>query len=177
MPKSPTPVAMEPLKLIALDEEDLSVVSSLLQDAVLRVADMTYVPAQRRFAAVLNRFDWETAVKEGDKDKNKDFRRRRAALRFDRVFGAQLKNIKPRASERVLSLLAVSFEPKEPPSGHVTLYFSGDASIQLQVECIEAELRDLGPAWRTRSKPNHPGEEPAAGREPGAGRESGAGKS
>ena len=42
MPKSPAPVAMEPLKLIALDEEDLAVVSSLLQDAVLRVADMTY---------------------------------------------------------------------------------------------------------------------------------------
>jgi hypothetical protein len=158
---------MEPLKLIALDEDDLSVVSSLLQDAVLRVADMTYVPAQKRFAAVLNRFDWETAVKVDEKDN--EFRRRRSALRFDRVFGAQLKNIKPRASERVLSLLAVSFEPKEPPSGHVTLYFSGDASIQLEVECIEAELRDLGPQWRTRSKPQHPGDEPGAGREPGAG--------
>jgi hypothetical protein len=158
---------MEPLKLIALDEDDLSVVSSLLQDAVLRVADMTYVPAQKRFAAVLNRFDWETAAKVDEKDK--EFRRRRSALRFDRVFGAQLKNIKPRASERVLSLLAVSFEPKEPPSGHVTLYFSGDASIQLEVECIEVELRDLGPQWRTRSKPQHPGDEPGAGREPGAG--------
>jgi hypothetical protein len=156
---------MEPLKLIALDEEDLSVVSSLLQDAVLRVGDMTYVPAQKRFAAVLNRFDWEKATKEGDED----FQRRRAALRVDRVFGAQLKNVKPRASDRVLSLLAVRFEPVEPPSGKVTLTFSGDASIQLQVECIEAELRDLGPAWRTRSKPAHPGEEPGAGREPGAG--------
>jgi DUF2948 family protein len=175
MPKSPAPIAMEQLKLIALDEEDLAVVSSLLQDAVLRVADMTYVPAQKRFAAVLNRFDWESAVKESDQDK--DFRRRRSALRFDRVFGAQLKNIKPRARDRVLSLLAVSFEPKEPPSGRVTLYFSGDASIQLQVECIEAELRDLGPQWRTRTKPKHPGDEPGAGREPATGRESGAGKS
>jgi hypothetical protein len=53
---------MEQLKLIALDEEDLAVVSSLLQDAVLRVADMTYVPGQKRFA-VLNRFDWEKATK------------------------------------------------------------------------------------------------------------------
>ena len=69
----------------------------------------------------------------------------------------------------LLSLLAVSFEPKEAPSGHVTLYFSGDASIQLEVECIEAELRDLGPQWRTRSKPQHPSDEPGAGREPGAG--------
>ena len=52
----------------------------------------------------------------------------------------------------------------------MTLYFSGDASIQLEVECIEAELRDLGPEWRARSKPKHPCDEPAAGREPGAGK-------
>ena len=43
MPKA-TPIAMTELKLIALDEEDLAVVSSLLQDAVVRVADMTYLP-------------------------------------------------------------------------------------------------------------------------------------
>jgi hypothetical protein len=164
MRESSAPVAMEQLKLIALDEEDLAVVSSLLQDAVLRVADMTYVPGQKRFAAVLNRFDWEKATKTG----GKDYRRRRTALRFDRVFGAQLKNVKPGPSERVLSLLAVRFEPAEAPGGYVTLTFSGDASIQLEVECIEAELRDLGLAWRTRRKPEHPGDEPGAGSEPGA---------
>jgi hypothetical protein len=155
---------MTPLKLIALDEEDLAVVSSLLQDAVMRVADMTYVPGQKRFAAVLNRFDWEGAAKRGAKD----FRRRRTAIRFDRVFGAKMKNVKPGAGERVLSLLAVGFEPGEAPGGYVTLTFSGDASVRLQVECIEGELRDLGPAWRTRTKPEHPGE-PDAGREPSAG--------
>ena len=156
---------MEPLKLIALDEEDLAVLSSLLQDAVLRVADMTYLPKQKRFAAVLNRFEWEKVAREG----GKDFRRRRTALRFDRVFNAKLKNVKPRAGDRVLSLLTIAFTPKEPPGGTLTLTFSGDASIQLEVECIEAELRDLGPAWRARAKPVHPGEEPGAGSTPGAG--------
>jgi hypothetical protein len=81
---------MEPLKLIALDEEDLAVLSSLLQDAVLRVADMTYLPKQRRFAAALNRFEWEKTGKEA----GKPYLRRRTALRFDRVFGAKLKNVK-----------------------------------------------------------------------------------
>ena len=158
---------MEPLKLIALDEEDLAVLSSLLQDAVLRVADMSYLPKQRRFAAALNRFEWEKAGK--DAGKAKDYLRRRSALRFDRVFGAKLKNVKPAAGDRVLSLLAVGFTPKVPPSGTLTLTFSGDASIQLEVECIEGELRDLGPAWRTRFKPQHPGDEPGAGSAPGAG--------
>jgi hypothetical protein len=149
---------MKPLKLIALDEEDLAIVSSHLQDAVVRVGDMIYQPSRRRFAAVLNRFDWEAAQESN----SKDYKRRRAALRFDRVFGAKLKNVRPSAEERVLSLLAVRFEPDEAPAGKVTLTFSGDASIQLEVECIEAELRDLGPAWSTRSKPEHPGNEPGS---------------
>ena len=158
---------MNLLKLIALDEEDLAVVSSHLQDAVVRVGDLAYLPSQKRFAAVLNRFDWEKARAKGAKD----YRRRRTALRFDRVFGAQLRNLKQGKNDRILSLLAVHFEPDDPPGGHVTLNFSGDASIQLKVECIEAEMTDLGPEWRTRVKPEHPG----GGAEPGAG--AGRGKS
>jgi hypothetical protein len=156
---------MKPLKLIALDEADLEVVSSLLQDAVIRVADMIYLPTQKRFAAILNRFDWEKA--EGGNGR-KDYRRRRTALRFDRVLSAKHKRLRPVAGDKVLSLLAISFEPSVAPSGYVTLTFSGDASIQLEVECIEAELKDLGLVWRTRSKPEHPGE-PNAGSEPGTG--------
>jgi hypothetical protein len=146
-----------PLKLIALDEEDLEVVSSHLQDAVVRVGEMAYVPSRKRFAAVVNRFNWEKALAGGEAQANE---RRRTALRFDRVLGAQLKQLKPSATDRVLSLLAVRFEPKDHPGGFITLTFSGGASIRLQVECIEAELTDLGPAWRTHSRPQHPGDEP-----------------
>jgi hypothetical protein len=149
------PTAATPLKLLALDEEDLAVISCHLQDAVLRADQMTYLPSQQRFAALVSRFDWEKAVKE-----RKDFTRRRAALRVDRVRSAKLKQLKPGASGRVLSLLAISFEPTEPPSGFITLTFSGGASIRLEVECIEAELKDLGPAWPTRHVPRHSGIEP-----------------
>ncbi len=58
-------MANDQLKLIALDEEDLEVVSSHLQDAVVRVGEMAYVPSQKRFAAILNRFNWEKAAKTG----------------------------------------------------------------------------------------------------------------
>jgi hypothetical protein len=34
------------LKLIALDTEDLGIVSSHLQDAILRVGEMTYLPKE-----------------------------------------------------------------------------------------------------------------------------------
>jgi len=124
----------------------------------MRVGDMVYQPSKRRFAALLNRFDWEAAQTRN----SRDYKRRRTALRFERVLGARLRNVKPSTEERVLSLLAVRFEPEEAPGGKVTLTFSGGASIQLKVECIEAELKDLGLAWRTRSKPEHPGNEPGS---------------
>lgn len=143
---------MTTLKLLALDEEDLQVVSSQLQDAVVRVGDMTYLPSQKRFAAVLNRFDWQSAGGDGER-----YRRLRTALRFDRVLGARHKDLNPDNKDRVLSLLAIAFEPGEAPGGKVVLYFSGDVTVELEVECIEAEMRDLGPAWRTRHKPEHPG--------------------
>lgn len=143
---------MTTLKLLALDEEDLQVVSSQLQDAVVRVGDMTYLPSQKRFAAVLNRFDWQSADGDGER-----YRRLRTALRFDRVLGARHKDLNPDNKDRVLSLLAIAFEPGEAPGGKVILFFSGDVTVQLNVECIEAEMRDLGPAWRTRHKPEHPG--------------------
>jgi hypothetical protein len=155
---------MTPLKLLALDEEDLAVVSSHLQDAVVRVGDMAYLPSQKRFAAILNRFDWESAVgKEA-----KDYQRRRTALRFDRVLRAQHRDLRPEKPDRVLSLLAIQFEVGEAPGGKITLLFSGEVTIQLDVECVEAELRDLGPSWPTRRKPEHPGEGAAGSEGPGA---------
>ena len=143
---------MTQLKLLALDEEDLAILSSHLQDAVVRVGDMTYLPSQNRFVAAVNRFAWEktsTETRDG-------YERRRTALRFDRVRSAKLKQINPIAADEVLSLLAISFESTDQPSGFVTLAFSGGPSIRLEVECIEAELKDLGPAWGTRWKPRHP---------------------
>ena len=142
-----------PLRLIALDTEDLQVLSAHLQDAVLRVGDMAYVPGQNKFAAVANRFDWERAADGAGTAK--DFARRRAALRFDRVLGAQVQNIRLGAQDTVLELLAIRFEEGTPPEGHITLVFAGGGAVRLHVECIEAELRDLGPSWQTRRKPEH----------------------
>ena len=51
-------MATNPLKLIALDEEDLEVMSSHLQDAAMRVGEMAFEPSRKRFAAILSRFNW-----------------------------------------------------------------------------------------------------------------------
>ena len=144
---------MDPLKLIAFDADDLQILSAHLQDAIVRVGEMKYLPRERRFAAVLNRFDWATAH-AGD---GKDMMRRQAALRFERVLAARTSGIDLARQDEALVLLAVGFEAsgEEDPSGTMMLMFAGDAAIQLEVECIEAELRDLGPVWRAELKPEH----------------------
>jgi hypothetical protein len=142
---------MEDLKLIALDADDLKILSCHLQDAVIRVGDMAYLKKEMRFAAVANRFDWEQAARKNDAT----YRRRRSGLRFERVKSAKLHGIDLKQKNAILELLAITFEPGEEPSGVLTLSFAGGGAIRLEVECIEAELRDLGAAWRTRIKPEH----------------------
>jgi hypothetical protein len=150
---------MSELKLIAFDADDLAVISAHMQDAVLKVADLAYLPAAKRFAAVGNRFDWAEALKDGG-PLGQGYARRQTALRFERVLAAKVQGIDMRRKDAVLSLLAVSFEPGDAPAGSVTLHFADGAAIRLEVECIEAELKDLGPAWSARSMPSHPEDEP-----------------
>jgi len=139
--------AADPLKLIALDADDLAVLSAHMQDAVLKRGDIAYRPAEKRFALAARRFDWEGADK-GEK------RRRLAALHFERVTSARSLNVPD--GEAVLSLLAVTFAAGDEPAGQVTLHFADGAAIRLDVECIEAQMKDLGPMWEAVATPTHP---------------------
>ena len=149
---------MPELKLIAFDAEDLSVISANLQDALMRVGDLAWLPAEKRFVAVSNRFDWVDALKSAAEEGGgaiASYLRRRAGLRFERVRAAQISGIDLRRKGAILCLLAVSFESTDPPAGSVILRFADGGAIRLEVECIEAELKDLGPVWRAVSMPKH----------------------
>lgn len=147
---------MDLLKLIALDEDDLKVLSANLQDAVVRASDLAYVPRAKRFVLMVNRFNWQKALDTSDAVGTAGFERRMAAVRFEKVLKAQCKGLVPGAKGGVLNLLSVVFTPDVAPGGAVVLTFSGGAAIRLTVECIEAEVRDLGSAWEAKSRPEHP---------------------
>jgi hypothetical protein len=138
------------LKFVVLDEEDLEIVSTHLQDAVVKVSDVMWRPQENRLVVALNRFDWE-----GAQSADPDYRRRRSALRFERVLSCKCRNVNPAGKDAVLNLLAVEFAAADEPSGVVTLIFSGGATLRLEVECLEAELADLGPTWTTGVCPAH----------------------
>lgn len=139
------------LKLIALDDQDLSIVSAHVQDAVMKVSDLEYLPAAKRFVLTMNRFVWE--AKSGLFRQHNE--RRQSVLHFDRVLGAKTSGIPRDKPAEVLSLLAISFVPISKPAGIVELVFSAGGTIMLDVECIEARLADIGGAWEATSRPVH----------------------
>ena len=146
---------MDRLKLIAMDEEDLRIVSAHVQDAVARSADLAFDAKAGKFALALNRYVWERD-RRVSAEKRRTPERRRAMLHFERVTAARSTGIE-RAGEQVLSLLAVGFVPdgKDDAAGTIELTFSGDAAVRLEVECIEARLTDTEAAWAARARPDH----------------------
>ena len=134
------------LRLAALDADDLAVISAQMQDAVLRLGDITHVKARQQFALLANRFAWDAA---GERQ------RRRTGLHFNRVTSVKTQYIRQDDKDAIIELLAIAFEEGESPSGTVVLTFAGGGAIRLEVECIEASLKDLGPAWATEHQPTH----------------------
>jgi len=138
------------LKLAAEDAEDLQILSARLQDAVLKLKDASWQPKKRRFAAVVNRLQWESGGQT----------RVRAGLHFDGVLKVQSQKVKLGADEAVVSLLAVTFTPNasEDPGGAIELVLSGGGTFRLTVECVDAELSDMSYSWTARGTPDHESE-------------------
>jgi hypothetical protein len=142
---------MQPLKLAALDASDLEIVSAHMQDAVIKLADIRYLAAKQKFVLIANRFVWD-AIHIG---RRRSFERRRSGLQFARVLSARSSGVPQNLDEAVLCLLSIGFEPGDAPSGTIVLNFAGGGTIKLEVECIEVQLDDLGPAWATAHVPSH----------------------
>jgi hypothetical protein len=138
---------MSTLKLTALDPADLEIISAHMQDAVITIGDIHFLKSSSKFALIANRFLWQ-------KEKP-PYERRLTGLSFYRVREARSQRVRQGANDAVLSLLSIAFTPDEEPSGTIVLNFSGGGSINLKVECIEARLEDLGPAWETPNLPSH----------------------
>jgi hypothetical protein len=126
------------LKLIALDEGDLAVISAHVQDARVRACDIIWRQAERRLVIGMSRLDWEQTL-TGETSP----RRLVAALRFDRVLACKARNIDLAEQQAPLDLIGIEFHPGDEPAGRAMLLFSGGKALRLDVECLECELTDL----------------------------------
>jgi Protein of unknown function (DUF2948) len=139
-----------PLKLRAEDEEDLAVVSAVLQDALVPIGEMAFLPEEKRFVLVANRFKWEGEPLQG----GKLFERTHTGIAFDEVAAVKTRGFDRKEADRILQVLAVRAEP-----GAVLFDFSGSDSMRLEVGRILCHLEDLGEPWPTPWRPRHPLEE------------------
>ena len=133
------------LKLKAFDEDDLVIISSLCQDAIIKEHEYGYDKKSKRFAILMNRFCHES----------NDQKRIRTAIHFDYVENLKTKNINKDDKDETLVLLAIRFDETKKPSGSITLEFSGNKAINLSVENIEVFLTDIGDPWVTNKRPDH----------------------
>ena len=128
------------LKLIALDADDLAVISAHVQDARVQTGDIIWRQGEKRLVVGMNRLDWEQTL-TGETAP----RRLIAALRFDRVLACKSRDIDLETPEAALELLGIEFHPGDPPGGSAVLIFNQGGALRLDVECLECELADLGP--------------------------------
>jgi len=136
-------VMSPPLKMIALDADDLAIISTHVQDARVQPADIIWRQSEKRLVVGMSRLDWEQML-----DAEAEPRRLVAALRFDRVLACKSRNIDLAARDAVLDLVGIEFHPQdgreEEPGGSALLLFAQGGAIRLDVECLECELTDLG---------------------------------
>ncbi len=151
----------KPLKLTALDAEDLAVISACLQDAITRVADTAFEPKRRRFAIMFNRYRWEneTAPSKGASLGASLGPRRpervRCAVHFDGVMAVRHRNLNQASPEQVLDLLAIQAEERRDGGGRILLLFAGGPELLLETECIDIYLEDLSQPWPASGRPQH----------------------
>ncbi|MGR3495619.1 DUF2948 family protein [Citreimonas sp.] len=130
-----------PLRLVAFDEEDLQVISALVQDSVLHGADMQWRPRERRLAFLLNRLRHEDLA--ASRAAGRPVERVRTVLTIEGAQGVASQGIDRGDAETVLSVLSIAFEPGDAPGGDVIVTLAGDGAIRARVEAIEVALRDV----------------------------------
>ena len=129
------------LHLSALDADDLSVISAAVQDSLVAVRDCAHFPEERRFVLLLNRFRWED--RDAAERARRGYERVQSLLVFEDVLLVKSQGIDRAAAAMVLSLLRVTFSPGPDGTGTVEFILAGDGAIALQVEALDATLRDV----------------------------------
>ena len=145
----------DPLRLRALDTDDLQVMSALVQDAVFPIAEMAWDQKRRRFALLLNRFRWEDL--DRDTDRERDFERVQSVLVVEDVLNVATQGVDRGDADLILSVLALEFEAGDDGTGRLEITLAGDGAIALDVEALELTLKDVTRPYvaPSRSQPSH----------------------
>ena len=129
------------MKLNAIDTEELKIIATVLQDGLIEVSDVKYLPSIRTFIVMITRFMWE------EKIVNKTNNRTKAVLVFEDVLAVHSRNIDQMNKTKVLELLTFNFYYNKSKNIEIELLFNNDATIKLETEVVQAKLEDQGESW------------------------------
>ena len=129
------------MKLNAIDTEELKIIATVLQDGLIEVNDIKYLPSIRTFIVMITRFMWE------EKIVNKTNNRTKAVLVFEDVLAVHSRNIDQMNKTKVLELLTFNFYYNKSKNIEIELLFNNDATIKLETEVVQAKLEDQGESW------------------------------
>tara|TARA_B100000963_G_scaffold202557_1_gene176337 strand:- start:55 stop:498 length:444 start_codon:yes stop_codon:yes gene_type:complete len=138
------------LKLRANDENDLKVFAAYLQDSITVPEDIKYLEKNKTFICVFNRFMWEDA----EKGIFRDNKRIRSALKIDEVRSVKSKNLNHK-EKKALEFLTLNIDQDNKENFNINLLFSGNMTISVNVEAVNATLEDFSDSWKTKTKPSH----------------------
>ncbi|SHH84610.1 DUF2948 family protein [Marivita hallyeonensis] len=145
--------AERPLRLVAMDTEDLQILSALCQDAVFPATEMQWQPRQKRFGLLINRFRWED-IPAAQRGTHKP-ERVQSVLAVENVVRVSSQGVDRSDTDTILSLLSVSFDEG---GSALELTLAGDGALRLQVDELEVALRDVTRPYVAVSGkvPDHP---------------------
>lgn len=153
------------VKLKAVSAADLEVLAACLQDAVVRLRDMTWLAREKRFVFVGTRFQWEREPEappppEAGEDASfaqggPIYSRVHCGVAFEKVTAVKSRNLDSKHREQLLNLLTIKQD-----GAAIRLIFSAGVEIRLETRGLAAFLEDLGEAWPTQWRPSHALDEP-----------------
>lgn len=140
------------LSLRCEKDQDIKVISSLLQDSLVSNADIYFERTQKTFAFIANRFCWERVS-----SKNSDFSYYRvlSGVNIQNVISVKQKNlIQKKNNETTLfyNLLTIEYDSV---SNEITLIFSQGISVKLNISKLNLFIRDLNEPYPTKQIPEH----------------------
>ena len=136
------------MNLNAIDTDELKIISTILQDGLIEVNDIKYLPSIRSFFLMITRFMWE------EKIVNKVDQRIKAVLSFEDVLSVYSKNIDQLNKNKTLELVTFNYYPNNSKNIEIELLFKNDAIIKLETEIIRCKLEDQGKPWNIEKKEN-----------------------
>ena len=136
------------IKLFAKSTNDLKVISALCQDSVGTSENIRRNKKDKSFSILINRFKWENSNQL--KENQEPPLRVETVLFFRWVLSVKSRGLKRKRLGQYFYLLDINYKSVDGFNS-IQLIFSGNVEIFLEVEYLEAFMKDIGEVYYAKS--------------------------